>query len=157
MLEGRLNPIMIPLCRAWQPVPDGAADLYGGNTPHSDDTPFDDDTGYVESVIDVQLTAGIAKGATSASIAITLAGTIQPGQHFSIGQRLYRVKSVAYSSASAASITFTPPAREAASTGAQLEFDNPAGRFRLASDREMDLPLDGRRFSNPTVTFIEDV
>lgn len=158
LLEGRLTPIRVTISRMYQPAGSAEADgLYGGGTPHSDGTLFSDGTGYVERVIDVQLTAGMAKGATSAAIAINYADEIEPGQHFSIGDRLYRIKSIVYTDTDRASITFTPPAREAASTGAQLEFDDPSCLMRLASDREMDLPLDFNRWAYPSVTFIEAV
>lgn len=158
LLEGRLTPILVPLCRAYQPVPDGAVDagLYDP-VPHSDDSPFDDDSEYQGRVIDVTFSSAAAKRATSANITVTYADTLQPGQHFSVGERLYRLKTVVYSSDTAAAITFQPPLREAVSIGDSLEFDDPVCRMRLASDGEMDLLLDGRRRALPTVSFIEDV
>lgn len=158
LLEGRLGSILVPLCRGYQPKPDGAeaAGLWDP-VPHSDDAFFDDDTGYVGRVIDVQLTSALVKGAVSADVTINVAGDIQPGQHFSLGERLYRIKSVTSTGATSATITFTPPAREAASAGDNLEFDDPVVRCRLASDTEMDLPLEMRRFASPTVNFIEDI
>lgn len=156
LLEGRLGTILVPLCRGYQPVPSGADNLYDA-VPHSDDAFFSDDSGYVGRVIDVQLTGAITKGATAATVSVGYADTLQPGQHFSLGERLYRLKSVKYTSDTAAAITFTPPAREAAGIGDYLEFDDPVVKMRLASDSEMDLSLDMRRFATPTVNFIEAV
>lgn len=158
ILEGRLTPILIPRCRAWQPVPDGAVDagLYD-EVPHSDDALFSDDSGYQSTVIDVTLASGIAAYTTSASITIGYADTLMPGQDFSIGERMYRLKSVVYASATSAAITFRPQLREAAAAGARLEFDNPVCRMRLATDNEMALTLDLRRSAKPTVAFIEDI
>lgn len=158
LLEGRLGSILVPLCRGYQPVPAGAveAGLYDP-VPHDDDAYFDDDTGYVGQVIDVQLTAGIAVGGTSGSIAVTYAGTIQPGQHFSLGDYLYRLKTVVWTSETVANITFTPPLREAAVTADSLNFDDPVVKMRLATDQEMDMLLDGRRLAYPTVNFVEDI
>jgi hypothetical protein len=70
---------------------------------------------------------------------------------------MYRLKTVVYASDTSAAITFRPPLREAASADDRLEFDDPVVRMRLASDSEMDLDLEGRRRSFPTVNFIEDV
>jgi hypothetical protein len=96
--------------------------------------------------------------ATSLSIAISYGGRIEPGQHFSIGERLYRVKSVTYSGAGAtATITIRPPLREAVPNGSRLEFDFPVCRMRLASDTEMDLSLDQRRLGAPSASFVEDL
>lgn len=154
LLEGRLNPILVPLCRAYQPVPD---DFVDDDVPHSDDAPFDDETEYDGSVISVLLAADMAVRAVSGSVNIEYAGTLQPGQHFSLGERLYRLRSVTYTGADTADITFRPPLREAATAGSILEFDNPVCRMRLASDQEMNLELAGRRRAAPTVNFIEDI
>lgn len=156
LLEGRLNAILLPIYRRYQPVPDESDDLYDP-VPHSDGAFFSDGSGYVGRVIDVQLSTAIVKGATSTSIAINVAGLIQPGQNFSIGERLHRLKSVVYTSETTADIKFTPPARDAASVGDNLEFDDPVVRVRLASDSEMDLPLEYDRWAFPAVNFLEDL
>lgn len=148
ILEGMLTPILIPLCRGDQPYT-SAADYV--TVPHDDDMPFDDDTEYVGTVIDVT-TGGAAVGAVSMAITVVSAVTIQSGQHFSIGERLYRIRSL-----DGTTLTFRPPLREAVASGTSLNFDDPVCRCRLASDREMDLEFDLRRFGAPTVRFIEDV
>jgi hypothetical protein len=156
LLEGRLNPIIVPLCRMFQPVPDGAVKegLYEP-IPHSDDAPHSDGTGYVGQVIDVVAAADAPLRAVSMTVAVNYAGEIQAGQHFSIGDgRLYRVRTF---DADTGALTFRPPLREAVTAGEQLEFDNPVLRCRLATDGEMDLELRGRKFANPTVNFIEDL
>jgi len=154
LLEGRLSPIIVPFCRGYQPVPDNAD--YSA-VPHSDGSHHSDGTGYVGSVIDVELAASAAARAVSATVDVVQAGDLHPGQHFSIGDRLYRLRSVAFSSETRAAITFRPPLRSAAPLGTKLNFDDPVCRMRLASDGEMDLELGLRRFGNPTVNFIEDL
>lgn len=158
LLEGRMTPILVPLCRGYQPVPAGAvaAGLYG-EVPHSDDAFFDDDTGYVGSVIDVTVSADAPARAVSIPVDIGYAGDIEPGQHFSIGERLYRVRSITFASLTAATISFRPPLREAVTSGDRLEFDNPVCRMRLAADDAMNLELQLRRFGSPSVEFIEDL
>lgn len=156
MLEGRVGTILVPLCRGYQPVPDGV-DPSVPAVPHSDGAFFSDGSGYASSTIDIVTSGSAALRATTLSVSITYAGTLEPGQHFSIGERLYRIKSVEYASASTATLTIRPPLREAVASGVHLEFDDPVCRMRLASDTEMDLSLDMRRFSNPTVNFIEDL
>ncbi|MBA3576179.1 MAG: hypothetical protein H0W39_00985 [Sphingomonas sp.] len=155
LLEGRLNPILVPLCRGDQPVPAGAveAGLYG-QIPHSDDAFFDDDSGYVGTVIDVVAAANVAARAVSMTVTVNYAGDIEPGQHFSVGERLYRVRSF---NEDTGAMTFRPPLREAVTAGERLEFDNPVCRMRLATDDAMNLDLQLRRFGTPTVSFIEDL
>lgn len=153
LLEGRLNPIVVPLCRGYQPKPDGADDLYDA-VPHSDDAFFSDDTGYVGRVVDVVTAGSWAARAVSGFVTVHYAGQIEPGQHFSAGERLYRVRTF---DAETGAITFRPPLREAVPSGTNLEFDDLVVRVRLADDAGMDLELALRRFGNPTVQFIEDL
>ncbi|KFB10329.1 hypothetical protein [Nitratireductor basaltis] len=156
ILEGRMTPVIVPLSRWYQPVPDGQDHLYGP-VPHSDSSPFSDGSKYQGQVIDVTLASNVPVRGTTATIDINNAGLIQPGQRFSIGERLYQVKTISYSSDEQATITFRPPAREAASIGDRLNFDFPVCKMRLVSDSSMDMGLDYGRWSFPTVSFIEDV
>lgn len=156
LLEGRLGTILVPLCRAYQPSTDEAEDagVYG-QVPHSDGAFFGDDSGYVISpVIDVVLDADAAARATTISITVNYAGDIQPGQHFSIGERLYRIRTY---DPDTGAMTIRPPLREAVTAGDRLEFDDPVCRMRLLQDDGMDLELSLRRFGNPTIQFIEDL
>lgn len=153
LLEGRLNPIVINLCRGYQPVPDGADGLYEA-VPHGDDAFFSDDAGYVGRVIDVVTVGSWAARAVSGFVQVNYAGTIEPGMHFSVGERLYRVRTF---DADTGAITFRPPLREAVPSGTNLEFDDPCVRVRLMDDAGMDLELAMRRFGTPTVSFIEDL
>ncbi|TIN10381.1 hypothetical protein [Mesorhizobium sp.] len=153
LLEGRLGTILVPLCRAYQPVPADSDALYE-DVPHSDDALFDDDTGYVGTVIDVVAAAPAAVRAVSMTVTVNYAGDIEPGQHFSLGERLYRVRSF---DADTGAMTFRPPLREAVADGDPLNFDDPVCLMRLASDDAMNLELALRRFGSPTVNFIEAV
>lgn len=157
LLEGRLNPILVPLCRGDQPVAEGAvADGLYDEVSHDDETYHDDDTGYVGGSIEV-VSAAMAIRATSGAITIAHGDTLEAGQHFSIGERLYRLRTVEYNSANTANITFRPPLREAVAFGTFLNFDDPVVRMRLADDSQMDLELQMRRFGAPSVSFIEDI
>lgn len=158
LTEGRLFPVLLPFTRFYQPVPEGAEDngLYDA-VPHSDAALFSDGTGYVGRVIDVALAGSIAPRSVSANVVINYAARLEPSQHFSIGERLYRLRTVVYTSETTAGITFRPPLREAASLGTQLEFDDPVCRMKLASPGEMKLSLEYGRWGFPTVNFIEDL
>lgn len=155
LLEGRLGTILVPLCRGYQPVPAGAVEAgLWGDVPHSDDADFSDDTGYVGTVISVVAAEDVASRAVSMTADVTYSGDLQSGQHFSIGERLYRIRTF---DADTGTMTFRPPLREAVAAGTELNFDGPVCRMRLASDDAMDLELALRRFGNPTVNFLEDV
>lgn len=158
-VEGRLNPILVSIpVKGRRPVPAEAeaAGLYN-QVAFSDDALFDDDTGFLNTVIDVVLSAPAAARAVSASVTIAYADTLNPGQLFSIGERLYRLHSVDYTGAGTANISFRPPLREAVAAGDRLEFDRPKCRVKLVSDQGMDLPFGANLTVFPTVNFIEDL
>jgi hypothetical protein len=157
LLEGRLHPILVPRCCAYQPFdPDWGKALQ--KVPHSDASPFSDGGLYRSRAIDIRLTSNIPLRGTTANIALIAAGQLQPGQDFSIGERMYRIRTIQMTGSNTATITFRPPAREAVAAGTEMEFDRPVCRMRLATDAEMDLDLDlVSPWSYPTVNFIEDV
>lgn len=158
-VEGRLNPILICVHDIERkPYPAGISDAdLRIAVPHSDDTVFGDDTGYLSSVIDVSLSAPAQVRATTLEVTKSLSGDLEPGHRFSMGERLYQVRSVTSQDGGSATIKIWPPLREGWGAGARLEFDRPVLRVRLASDKEMDLPLELGRWSFPSVNFIEDL
>lgn len=151
LLEGRLGTILVPLCSAYQPKPANWRDLYDP-IPHDDDAAFDDDALYAGSSIVVFCATAVPARAVSMTVKVVAAGDIQPGQHFSVEERLYRI--TAYD-ATSRTMTFRPPLREAVAAGTELNFDDPVCRMRLAGDDEMDLELQMRRRAEPSVNFIE--
>jgi hypothetical protein len=157
-LEGRMSPVLVPRCAAWGPRPAGSSgsDLRE-QVPHSDDALFSDDTGYVGRANFIYAAAPAAARAVSINVTIAFGGTLEPGQDFSIGERMYRIRTVTYTGANTATLTFRPPLREAVTTGSTLEFDEPVCRMRLATDDAMDLDLALHRFGSPTVMFLEDI
>lgn len=158
LLDGRLTPIMVPLFGDYSPLPDDAIGAgIDDDVPHGDGSFFSDETGYEDSIIDIRVTADAPARAVSINVELIAAGDLVGGEHFSIGERLYRVRTVIYSGENAATITFRPPLREAVETGARLEFDKPACRMRLATDAEMDLEIVLERIGWQTVNFIEDI
>lgn len=157
LLEGRLHSILVPVSRWYQPAWTEGDNSLVEPVPHSDEALLSDGAGYVGQVNDVRLAASAALRATTANVNILYGGALEPGQHFSIGERLYRIRTVAYTSQASATITFRPPLREAVASGTRLEFDDPICRMKLASDNEMDMALDYNRWAFQAVTFVEDV
>ncbi|TGP65454.1 hypothetical protein EN868_03115 [Mesorhizobium sp. M2D.F.Ca.ET.225.01.1.1] len=159
LLEGRLGSILIPLCRGYGPssgavLSEDEKALFA-QVPHGDHSFFDDGTGYVGSLTNVVLAADAAVRATTLHVTVNYAADdIQPGMHFSLGERLYRIRTY---DATTGAMTIRPPLREAVTAGDILNFDDPCCRMRLMNDDGMDLQLALRRFGNPTVQFIEDV
>jgi hypothetical protein len=148
-LQGRINTIIVPYCRRDQPLISAPT---GEDIPHSDDTFFDDDTGYDGSDALVRTVTDLQKDAVSAVVQILVSGEIVPGHVFSFGDRLYEIRDVVGSQ-----LVWNPPLREAVPAGTELNFRDPRCRMRLASDDEMMLRLDMGRRGFPTVNFVEDL
>lgn len=158
LLEGRLGSILIPLCRGYGPssgaVLSADEEALFAEVPHSDDALFDDDTGYVGSLTNVVAAADAVAGATTLVVTVNYAAdTIQPGQHFSLDERLYRIRTF---DSTTGTMTVRPPLREAVTAGDVLSFDDPVCRMRLANDDGLDLELALRKFGTPTIQFVED-
>jgi hypothetical protein len=153
-LQGRLYPILVPYCHAYQPIdPDAVLT----EVPHSDDSFFDDDTGYVGSGTHVTITTDLIERSVAGTVDIAFGDMLQPGQVFSFDEHMYRLDSVVYTSDTTAALRWQPPLRAAVTAGDELEFTRPVCRMRLATDDEMMLSLDANRRGFPTVNFVEDL
>ncbi|PZO78431.1 MAG: hypothetical protein DI629_12070 [Mesorhizobium amorphae] len=150
-LEGGMGSVLIPLGGADQPF---AAGGYGFLNPMpKDDEPFfAEDTGIAATVA-----TPAPRRATQLVLSVSFAGTIRHGQHFSIGERLYRIKGHPAVNGSQVTVNIWPPLREAVGATNGVVFGSPICRMRLASDQEMDLDLLLRRSASPTVNFVEDL
>jgi len=159
--DGCVNKIVVPRNDAlFRPWPRGLAHTFGLEGPHSDESMFDDDAGYYQSVIDIVCDGAAALRATSMDIAINYAGDLVGGESFSIdhpvsGWRLYEIATVVYSDDDRATITFNPPLREAIEADDALEFDRPRCTMRLATPSAMDLSVRPWTFNTASVDFLE--
>lgn len=153
-IEGRANPIILPVYDREDLRPLGTA--AAATAAHGDGAVHGDGTHYRSRRTQVVAAVAAARGAVRLTTTTLLGATLHPGQHFSIGQRLYRIKAVEALSGANTTFTFWPPAREAILAGAEIEFDEPVCKVRLAEDGGMDLALDTGRHAFPSLTFIED-
>lgn len=161
LLEGRAGEIAVPIeTRGRRPLPAGVSDNdidTEEQVAHDDDSLFDDGTGYVNSWIEAELAADAALRATTLSLAKGACGTLVPGMDFSIGVRLYRIRTVVAQTAATATVTINFPLREAAAAGMFCDFALPVCLMRLASDQEMDLAIERNKRAFPTVNLVEAV
>lgn len=116
------------------------------------------------------LSGSVAAGATSLTLT-AVTGRIEPGVHFSIGQRLYRVNRITSGSSytdetvwtdgevldddGPITVAFLPPMRAAASSGAPVSFDNLICLADLKDVTEGDIDLDLGKFGTLSLTFVE--
>lgn len=159
LLGGRESPIVMPVdVKGRRPLPAGVTDLLidaEEDLPHDDGSFFDDDSGYLTSWIEVELAADAALRATTLSLTKGACGTLQSGHRFSIGERLYQIKSVTSQDTTSATVTINFPLREAVLGGTHCEFDFPVCKMRLSSDQEMDLDLNVVRHGFPSINMVE--
>lgn len=158
-LQGRLFPILVPYCGMYQPFPlDTNGDpIFPSTVTHSDGTAFSDGSAYMSGVIRTVLNQSLPERAVGGSVTIDVAGIIQPGHVFSFGERMYELVDVTYLTETTATLRWQPPLREAVASGAELNFDRPVCRMRLASDSEMQLSLEMNKRGFPSVNFVEDL
>lgn len=154
ILQGRLNPILVPYCRSYQPIVDG----YDGTPiPHDSGAFFDTGAGYVASGTQVILSADLPEHAVFATVNVIAADTLEPGQVFSLGERLYEINGVTDGAGTLKTISFMPPTREAVFADTELNFTSPVCRMRLAIDDAMQIDLDMNRRGFPSLDFVEDL
>ncbi len=153
VLQGRLNIIRVPMCMGDQPTPAG---YVIEDVTYDDDAYFDDDAPFEQPVISAEVSATGAAGDVTVSMLAATIGDVQAGQHFSIDERLYRITGVTDNGSGNYDLSIWPPLRQSIAIGDWMEFDDPTCRMRLASDQEMNLELQMRRFGSPTVRFVED-
>ncbi|MFN4296807.1 MAG: hypothetical protein ACK4FB_08185 [Brevundimonas sp.] len=158
LLDGGATSIIIPAFeRPFAPYPNGySAHL----VPHSDGTPFSDDTLYEGGLIDVTLAADAALRATTLQLSVTAVAPLEGGERFSIvhpvlGKRLYTVASVGEVSGGVQQIKCRPPLREAATAGTELDFDKPGCIMRLANARDFLSALNVARHMTCEAVWVE--
>lgn len=153
-LDGGATKLIVPICDLRHaPRPDGA--LPGDSVPHSDDTYFSDDTGYVSGLMSAVAVGAAALGASSLGIDMLVGSALMGGEHFTIdhpteGPRLYRVISV-----DGDTIGIRPTLREAVEDGEEIDFNDPRCTVRLAGPDTMNLNLQLGRFGQVGVAFVE--
>jgi hypothetical protein len=156
-LEGRLNPILVPLCeRPRQPRPPPGGEPEAVTVPHDDLSPFADVTYYAAPTLAAEVFADAPMRATTIRIEAINLGAPEPAHFFSIGERLYQIRSVDAVAGAVYTVSFRPPLREAVTAGSPVDFENMVCKMKLASDREMDRVLTTNRLGQQTVNFIED-
>lgn len=149
-MDGGAVAVVVHFCdRLHQPVLDAAS------VPHSDQTPFSDDSLYRGAGASGSVTASAGLRATALRMSFSGQREIIGGEWFTIvhstwGERAYRVIAI-----EGDTIQFRPPLREAVEVGAPLDFDDPRCRMRLSGAPAN--PTNMGRFQSVTARFVEDM
>lgn len=164
-LRGHLKdggqPMIVPFCdlrHAPRPLVDGVPALPGPAVPHSDDTYFSDETGYVTPLIEAHVVGAVALRAVTMTVEIVVGEPLRGGELFTIvhethGPRLYLVEEVEDLGGGQQTIIFSPNLREAIEDDTALDFDNPRCVMRSVRG-SMPLTTSGRT-AFVSVSFIE--
>lgn len=141
-------PIIVPFCdKLHQP--------YGNEhlVPHSDDTPFSDDSEYEGGGPTATVTTAAALRATSLDISITAAQPLIGGEWFSILHPVKDWRAYNIATVEGSTITFRPPLREAVAAGTELDFAEPKCLMRVDGRPMRRLELG--RYGEASIRFVE--
>lgn len=151
ILDGGLTSIVVGTCEtAFAPWARPADPV-----PHSDGSPFSDETFYAGSAPVGSVVAGAPLRATKLRIGLPAGVSLLGGEAFSIrhptkGERRYQVARV-----DGDEVTFRPELREAVAAGTEVHFHNPGCVMKLANPDEFFEPIRLGRFSTLNPVFVE--
>ncbi len=158
-MDGGCTPIVVPAFEyPFQPRVDDTVSVGVG---HSDGSTFSDGSLYASRAMEAVLAEAAALRATRLIVMPIRLGPLEGGERFTIdhptrGPRLYTIATVAApDEAGAVEITIRPPLREAASAGADVDFDHPRCVMRLANPNEWLSALDALHEMTATPVWVE--
>jgi len=145
ILDGGLTSIVVGTCEtAFAPWARPADPV-----PHSDGSPFSDETFYAGAAPVGSVVADAPLRATKLRIGLP-AGEAFAIRHSTKGERRYQVARV-----SGDEVTFRPELREAVAAGTEVHFHNPGCVMKLANPDEFFEPIRLGRFSTLNPVFVE--
>lgn len=154
--SGGIDPFIFPICDARHQPTRGKQKV-----PHSDGTPFSDETMYSSPDCEVYVAADAPLRATQLQLDITSLGKpLIGGERFTIihdtwRERAYQIGRIISQTATSALIQFHTPLREAVTAGTAVDFNNP--RFVARVDGQMSAPLTNPKFASGSIRFVEDM
>jgi hypothetical protein len=149
--DGGATPFAVPFCdHRYQPDSSARATV-----PHSDGTPFSDDTEYSQEGSGVTVAAEAALRATTMVLAglDLMADPLVGGETFSIDHPTLRYRAYRVATVEGAVITFRPPLRESVVAGTEVSFD-PICMMRLEGEMRSPVSLGGF-IDAPPIRFVE--
>lgn len=154
LLSGRAGLIAVPVW-SFDTAPWPGSDRDYVTVPHSDDATFSDGSQYRQRRIDIKMAAAAAIGDTTITLQLVSADTDLTGIRFSYRHALYETGPVVSVGGDEWQVRVFPSVRAAIPAGADLECDLPTCLCHLASDRGMDVSLEGAGFDVVSVSFVE--
>lgn len=152
-MDGGLRPMIVPFCDAvHQPA------LFFDGVPHSDGTPFSDESLYETPGTDVSLAVDAPLRATVIQVDVASLNGDPLGwfsiDHATWRHRAYKVAEIIAQTATTATISIRPPLREATVAGTAIDFASPRCVMRI--DGEMRAPRTMGYADGQPLRFVED-
>lgn len=154
-MDGGARPIIVPFCDG-RHQPGGYLDT----VPHSDGSPFSDESEYETASASATVTAVAALRATVLEIDfVGLGRSLLGGEWLSIDHptmrwRAYRIAEVIELTDTTAKLSIRPPLREAVTVGESVDFNDPRCVMRI--EGEMRSPMSMGFASSSGARFVED-
>lgn len=162
LVEGRAYLIRVPICDGlFDPAAVAGirssllASIGSNGVPHSNGAYFSNGAGYAVSLSTATVAAFAGQGATSIRITMPTGLRPDPGQFFSDGDRIYKVKTATLVSGTTYTVTFTPRLRQAIQGGADISFDRLRCLMRIADDEAIRTELALLRYGEIAIDFVE--
>lgn len=152
LLDEGVTPIIVPFCDPYhQP---GGTSL----VPHSDDTPFGDDSLYAGGTAWAELSADAALRATTLELNNSLPEELIGGERLTIVhetklERAYKIAQIVEQTATTATVIIRPPLREATAAGTEVDFNNP--RCLMVQQGRAPTRLELGRYGEASIRFVE--
>lgn len=124
-------------------------------TPHSDMSPFSDDSLYSQDAISVVTVGQTAIGSTVITLKLISGASDLSGIRFSYQHALYQTGQVVEVNGDEWKVRITPTIRAVIPDGAELSFDRPTCLCRLVEDAGMARASNGVKVETVTVNFVE--
>lgn len=152
LLDEGVTEIIVPFCDPYH-QPGGAQSV-----PHSDNTPFGDDSLYEGGTAWAELSADAALRATTLELNISLPEELLGGERLTIVhatklERAYQIAQVVEQTATTATIIIRPPLREATEAGAAVDFNDP--RCLMVQQGRAGSKLELGLYGEAAIRFVE--
>lgn len=147
-------PFVFPVCDIRHQPTHGRSSV-----PHSDDSPFSDDSLYGAGDCSATVAVDAPLRATHITLNLTTGKPLIGGERFTIDHptmrhRCYQIGRILDQTDTTATVQFHTPLREAAAAGTDVDFMSPRCVMRV--DGRMSAPLSGPRWATGSVRFVED-
>lgn len=155
-LQGRTNILVVgPFDSGNTPAYIAGNELSAVSATFSDGAAFSDGSEFATAQTPAGVVGAVATGATALTVDMLAGHTPEPGQYFSVNNRLFLIQTATAGSGNQWDLSVWPPAREAIGDGASAEFDDPVCMMRLASDVDGQIDFSAYYYSEPTINLVE--